>query len=93
MVVFNNLSTALFHVLTLGVVLLIYIGLSFHNSARSAQATRKRQDETNDVQIEIEKREGREEKTKYTNVKNARKKTARKGNTHTSGSQGARGGV
>ena len=53
---------------------------------------RKRQDETNDVQIEIEK--GKEEKKERKKVNiNARTKTARKGNTHTSGSQGARGVV
>ena len=36
------------------------------NRGDSIVPTRKRQDETNDVQIEIEKREGRKEKiTKY----------------------------
>ena len=65
------------------------------NRGDSIVPTRKRQDETNDVQIEIEKIEKREERggKKKVNIKNAREKTARKGNTHTytSGSQGARG--
>ena len=47
---------------------------------------------TNDVQIEIEKKEEDKKKTKKVNISKARK-TARKGDTHTSGSQGARGGV
>ena len=51
----------------------------------------KGQDKTNDVQIEIEK--GEEEKKRKKNIKNARKRTARKGNTHTQGSQGGGGGV
>ena len=46
---------------------------------------------TNDVQIEIEKKEEDKKKTKKVNISKARK-TARKGDTHTSGSQGARGG-
>ena len=49
----------------------------------------RRQGETNHVQIEMEKREGREEKIITVNINNARKKTARKGNTHTSVLQGA----
>ena len=52
--------------------------------------TSERQDETNDVQIEIEK--GKEEKKKKISQHQERKKTARRGNTYTSGSQGAQGG-
>ena len=47
---------------------------------------------TNDIQIEIEEGRNRKKKIGYFNVSNARKKTARKGNTHTSSSQQARGG-
>ena len=48
--------------------------------------------ETNDVQIKIE--QGKEEKKKIKMRRHQqRKKTARNGNTRTSGSQGARGGV
>ena len=57
---------------------------------RPVVRTRKRQDGTNDVQIELKK--GIEKKKKYVNIINARTKAACKGNTHTSGSQGARGG-
>ena len=46
---------------------------------------------TNDVQIEIEKVSEEKEKMKISQHQQ-RKKTSRKGNTHTSGSQGARGG-
>ena len=65
--------------------------------SRQHSTHKDRQGETNDVQIgiEIEKREGgegREENKKQFSIKNARKKTARKGNTHISGSQGAPGG-
>ena len=42
--------------------------------------TRKRLDETNDVQIEVEKREGRQKRKKEKNQHQERKKTAHKGN-------------
>ena len=59
---------------------------------RQYNTHKKRQDETNDGQIEIEK--GKEGKKNKTNEQQEckRKKTAHKGNTHTSDSQAARGG-
>ena len=53
---------------------------------------RKRQDKTNDVQNRNRKKGRKRRKIKQINSKNARK-TTRKGNTHTSGSQAARGAV
>ena len=53
---------------------------------------RKRQDETNDVQIEIDKEKEENKNESKINSKNTRKKTAHKGNTHTPGSQAARKG-
>ena len=56
--------------------------------------TRNRQDETNDVQIEIEKIDnGKEEKKKIIIRKNARKKTGRNWNTHTCRLASSAGGV
>ena len=58
---------------------------------RRQHSTHKDRMKTNDVQIEIEKVSEEKEKMKISQHQQ-RKKTSRKGNTHTSGSQGARGG-
>ena len=61
-----------------------YISYAKRVAAETETETKVRPDETNDVQIEIEKREGREEQKKSASIitQERKQKTAPKGNTY-----------